>query len=200
MTTPLENIDLVLASTSRYRRDLLARLSTTFRCCAPDVDETAQAGESPPALAARLAEAKAQAVAAKNPGALVLGSDQVADLDGRIFGKPGSVENATAQLRACAGRSVLFHTAICLVDTRTMPWRVHAAMDTTRVRLRAIDADEIARYVAREQPLDCAGSFKSEALGIALFEEIASVDPTALVGLPLIALCRLLRDSGVGPI
>lgn len=191
------NPDLVLASTSRYRRELLARVTAAFRCVAPQVDEAAQPGESPLALATRLAETKARTAAAANPGALVLGSDQVADLDGRVFGKPGSAENAHAQLRACAGREVLFHTAVCLVDTRATPWRVRAALDTTRVRMRALGLDEIARYVARERPLDCAGSFKSEALGIALFEQIENRDPTALVGLPLIAVCRLLRECGV---
>jgi len=198
--TPLADLDLVLASTSRYRRELLTRLTPGFRCVAPQVDETAGADESPAALAARLAQAKARAVVATNPGALVLGSDQVADLDGRVFGKPGTVEAAQAQLRACAGRDVLFHTAICLIDARVTPWRAHAAQDTTRVRMRALDAAEIERYVAREQPLDCAGSFKSEALGIALFERIETLDPSALVGLPLIAVCRLLRECGIGVI
>jgi septum formation protein len=198
--TSLDDVDLVLASTSRYRREMLTRLTTKFRTQSPGVDETARPDEAPAALAARLAEAKAHAVAARNVGAIVIGSDQVADLDGRIFGKPGSVDNAVAQLRACAGREVKFHTALCLIDARDQNPRVHAALEMTRVRMRALDDAEIARYVEREQPLDCAGSFKSESLGIALFDYIESTDPTALVGLPMIALCRLLREAGVAVI
>jgi septum formation protein len=196
----LNDVDLVLASTSRYRRDLLTRLTPTFRCVAPDVDETPKPGEAPEGLAARLAQAKARAVAAHSPGALVLGSDQVCDVDGRAFGKPGTADRARVQLEACAGRAVLFHTAVCLIDGRRKSPREYAAMDTTRVVLRALDAEEIARYVEREQPLDCAGSFKCEALGIALFERIENRDPTALIGLPLIAVCGLLRQAGVSPI
>jgi len=195
--TALANVDLVLASTSRYRRDLLARLRADVRTQAPHVDETALSGETPAALAERLAAAKAQSVAAHARGTLVIGSDQVADLDGRILGKPGSVENARAQLAACSGRDVIFHTAVCLVDARAPCAQAYAAIDATRVRFRRLDEDEIARYLQCEQPLDCAGSFKSEGLGIALFEHIESADPTALVGLPLIALCRLLREAGV---
>jgi septum formation protein len=193
----LDEIDLVLASTSRYRRELLVRIAPRFRVVAPQVDETLQANETPAALVARLAEAKARAVAVLCPGALVIGSDQVADLDGAILGKPDNVENAQSQLAASSGREVVFHTSICLLDARVSPPRVHAAVDTTRVRFRTLGAEEIARYVAREAPLDCAGSFKSEGLGIALFERIDSQDPTALIGLPLIALCRLLRQAGV---
>jgi septum formation protein len=196
----LATVDLVLASTSRYRRELLTRLTTHFRCLAPQVDETPQAGEAPAALAQRLAAAKAQAIAAQTPGAVVIGSDQVCDVDGRAFGKPGDAAGARAQLAACAGRSVQFHTAVCLIDTRGAAPRVSAALDTTRVRLRPLDATEIARYVVREQPFDCAGSFKCEALGIALFEAFETSDPTALIGLPLIALCRLLREAGIAPI
>lgn len=198
--TPLNDVDLVLASTSRYRRELLARLRADFRCVAPQVDETPRPGEAPEALAARLAHAKARDVAARAPGALVLGSDQVCDVDGRAFGKPGSVERARAQLEACSGRAALFHTAVCLIDGRRNSPREYAAMDTTRVVLRTLDAAEIARYVEREQPLDCAGSFRCEALGIALFERIETRDPTALIGLPLIAVCALLRQAGVSAI
>jgi septum formation protein len=195
--TLLAEVDLVLASTSRYRRELLSRLTTRFSTLAPQVDETARAAEMPCDLAARLAEAKAREVAARAPGTLVIGSDQVADLDGRVLGKPGSVEKSRAQLAACSTREVVFYTAICLIDTRSMPSPVRSAIDTTRVRFRQLDADEIRRYVEREQPLDCAGSFKAEALGIALFERIESFDPTALIGLPLIELCRVLRDAGI---
>ncbi|MHB8446961.1 MAG: Maf family protein [Rudaea sp.] len=190
-------MDLVLASTSRYRRELLTRLTSDFRHVAPDIDESPLAGESPPDLAQRLARVKAHAVAAKNPGAVVIGSDQTADLYGRLLGKPGTLENACAQLAACSTRSVTFHTGLCVIDARHAPHRVLAAQDTTRVHFRELDADTIARYVEREQPLDCAGSFKCEGLGIALFERIESNDPTALIGLPLIALCKLLREAEI---
>jgi septum formation protein len=192
--TPLATVDLVLASTSRYRRQLLARLTPDFRGVAPDVDEKPLPDESPSALADRLALAKAQAAAAKNPGAIVIGSDQTADLDGRALGKPGSVDAACAQLAACSGRTVTSHTGLCVIDARHSSHRVLTARDTTRVHFRILDAAAIARYVERERPLDCAGSFKCEGLGIALFERIESEDPTALIGLPLIALCRLLRE------
>jgi septum formation protein len=195
--TPLANVDLVLGSTSPYRRELLARLTSRFRALAPHVDETPLPGEAPAAIAVRLAEAKARGVAARAHGALVIGCDQIAELDQRILGKPGNAANARAQLAACSGRVVTFHTAICLLDARGASTHAGAAIDTTRVAFHRLDADEIARYVEREQPLDCAGSFKSEGLGIALFEHIECVDPTALIGLPLIALCRLLREAGV---
>lgn len=193
---PLADVDLVLASTSAYRHALLARLATQFRAQAPQVDESALAGETPAALVQRLARAKAHAVARVCPDALVVGSDQVAELDGRALGKPGSAAAARAQLATASGRAVQFHTGLCVIDTRAQPWREHAALDTTQVLFRALDAGEIVRYVAAEQPLDCAGSFKVEGLGITLFERIESSDPTALVGLPLIALARLLRAAG----
>lgn len=192
--TALANADLVLASTSRYRRELLARLTPDFRCVAPGTDEAPLPDENPAALADRLALAKAQAAAGKNPGAVVIGSDQTADLDSRLLGKPHTVENAHSQLAACSGHMVTFHTGLCAIDTRRSPHRILAAHDTTRVHFRLLDADTIARYVERERPLDCAGSFKCEGLGIALFERIESEDPTALIGLPLIALCKLLRE------
>jgi septum formation protein len=188
---------IVLASTSRYRREFLARLAPSFRVQAPQVDETALADESPLALARRLALAKAHAVAADCGAALVIGSDQVAELAGRALGKPGSVAAARAQLAACSGREVDFHTALCVIDTRGGSNTVHCEIDRTRVVFRALDAATIERYVEHEQPLDCAGSFKCEGLGIALFERIETVDPTALVGLPLIALARLLRQCGM---
>lgn len=195
--TPLAEVDLVLASTSRYRRELLARLTPSFRTFAPEVDETPLADETPSALASRLAIAKARAVAANCPQALIVGSDQVADLGGRALGKPGSVDAARAQLAASSGRSVVFHTALCLIDTRVEPHRTYAETDVTRVFFRSLGADEIERYVAAENPLDCAGSFKAEGLGISLFERIESSDPTTLIGLPLIALARLLRAAGI---
>lgn len=191
------DIELVLASTSRYRRELLERLGRPFRTLAPAIDETPQPGEPPAVLAARLALAKAQAAAAGCPGALVIGSDQVADLDGRALGKPGSPDAARAQLEASSGRAVVFHTAVCLLDTRHAPPRAEVETDTTRVVFRRLHGDEITRYLAAEDALDCAGSFKAERLGIGLFERIESTDPTALVGLPLIALARLLRAAGV---
>jgi len=189
-------IDLVLASTSRYRRELLSRLLPEFRVEAPDVDETPRENEVPEILAARLARAKALAVAARNPGALVIGSDQVAEVDGRALGKPGTAERARAQLAASSGRMVVFHTAVCLADARALPVHEHASTDVTRVVFRTLSAGEITRYVERENPLDCAGSFKSEGLGIALFERIETTDPTALIGLPLMALADLLRRAG----
>jgi septum formation protein len=196
----LAEVDLVLASTSRYRRELLARIAPRIRQIAPEVDEKPLPFETPTALARRLAEAKARAVAAQCSGAVVIGSDQVADLSGKILGKPGTAESARAQLAACAGHEVAFHTAIHLFDARAEPAREYAAMDTTRVRFRALDAAEIARYIERESPLDCAGSFKSEGLGIGLFERMSCEDPTALIGLPLIALCELLRQAGIATI
>lgn len=188
---------IVLASTSRYRRELLGRLVADFDVASPQVDESAQPGESPLTLATRLASAKAQAVAAHRPGAIVIGSDQVAELDGRALGKPGSVEAAQAQLAACSGAVVHFHTALCVLDTRGDTTIAQNVLDDTRVAFRALDAATIARYVLREMPLDCAGSFKIEGLGIGLFERVESADPTALVGLPLIALARLLRECGL---
>ena len=183
---------LVLASTSPYRRELLARLGIAFDTARPEVDETPLPGESPTDLACRLAVAKAAAVAAGGD-AWVIGSDQVAELDGAALGKPGSRDRACAQLAAMAGKAVRFHTGVCLAhgDGRRLQ-----ALDTTTVRFRPLTAGEIARYVDAEQPLDCAGSFKSEGLGIALFEAIETRDPSALVGLPLIATARLLREAG----
>lgn len=183
---------LILASTSRYRRELLARLRLDFDVARPDVDESALRGENPTALAQRLALAKAMAIAAQSPDAWVIGSDQVADHGGTALGKSGSRTAAIAQLQAMSGHPVAFHTAICVLrnDIRL------TAMDTTTVRFRALDLVEIERYVDAEQPFDCAGSFKSEGLGITLFEAIESHDPTALIGLPLIATARLLRQAG----
>jgi septum formation protein len=184
---------LLLASSSPYRRELLARLRLPFGTALPGVDETPLPGEAPEALAHRLAEAKALAVAAQAAPAWVIGSDQVADLDGMPLGKPGSRDAALAQLRAMSGGTVAFHTAVCLAREGSPPLR---AGDTTLVRFRALADAEIARYVDAELPFDCAGSFKSEGLGIGLFEAIESSDPTALVGLPLIATARLLREAG----
>lgn len=196
MSLAADRPELVLASTSRYRADLLRRLGVAFRALAPQVDEAALPGETPAATAQRLAEAKAREVAARCPDALVIGSDQVAELDGVALGKPGSVERAQAQLAACSGRRVRFHTGLCLIDTRGGDLRAYRACDLTEVAFRPLSAAEIARYVESECPLDCAGSFKVEGLGITLFERIVNDDPSALIGLPLIALCRLLREAG----
>lgn len=190
---------LVLASTSRYRRELLQRLRLPFDTAAPQVDEAVLPGESPLAVATRLARAKAEAVALTSPGAVVIGSDQVADLDGRALGKPGGFEAAARQLRDCAGRTVVFHTAVCVFDTRLGAGHEAIALafvDTTRVVFRDLDDDAIARYLHAEEPYDCAGSFKCEGLGAVLFERIETTDPTALVGLPLIALAGALRRCG----
>jgi septum formation protein len=190
-------VDLVLASTSRYRRDLLSRLTPSFRTLAPDVDESARAGELPPALATRLALAKARAVAAQCPDSIIIGSDQVAAIDATPLGKPGTVTAACAHLAACSDRSVVFHTALCVIDTRSASPSTCTAIDTTTVVFRKLTTAEIERYIALEQPLDCAGSFKAEGLGISLFERIEATDPTALIGLPLIQLARLLREAGL---
>lgn len=186
---------LVLASGSRYRAALLQRLGFAFETASPGIDETPRAGESPRDLATRLAADKARCVAAGLGDALVIGSDQVADLDGRPVGKPGDMATARAQLRAASGRTLAFHTGLCLLDGRDA--REYHALDTTRVHFRPLDAAEIDRYLERERPLDCAGSFKCEGLGISLFARIENDDPTALIGLPLIALARLLRGCGI---
>ena len=185
---------LVLASTSRYRRELLARFGLPFATTRPEVDETPAAGERADALAARLGRAKALAVAAGcDRDAWVIGSDQAAEVEGRLLGKPGGRNAAIAQLQAMRGRRVRFHTSIALANA---DGRVLEALDLTEVAMRDIDDGEIARYVDAEQPFDCAGSFKAEGLGITLFDAIESRDPTALIGLPLIATARLLRQAG----
>ena len=186
---------IVLGSTSRYRAELLRRLLPDFEQAAPDTDESPLPNEAPAARALRLAIAKADSAARGHADALVIGSDQVAEVDGLILDKPGTRERACSQLAASSGRSVHFHTAVCLLDTRD-GWR-QTHVDHTRARFRALQPAEIARYVEREQPLDCAGSFKCEGLGISLFEAIDSQDPSALIGLPLIALARLLRAAGL---
>jgi septum formation protein len=183
---------LLLASTSPYRRALLERFGLPFATARPDVDESARPGEGPADLADRLAQAKARDVAQRHPGAWVIGSDQVAEVDGKALGKSGNRAGAVAQLQAMSGREVRFHTALCLQrDAIT-----YRAADVTRVSFRQLAQEEIERYVDAEQPFDCAGSFKVEGLGIALFEAVHSDDPTALIGLPLIATARLLRMAG----
>jgi septum formation protein len=183
---------LILASTSRYRRELLQRLRLPFETAAPHTDEAPLPGESPAALAVRLAEAKARAVAVATD-AWALGSDQVAALGTHVLGKPGGPDRALAQLLAMSGQRVEFLTAISLVNDAGQHFQ---ALDTTTVRMRHLDAATAQRYLEAEQPYDCAGSFKAEGLGIALFESIESQDPTGLIGLPLIATARLLRQAG----
>ena len=186
---------LILASSSPYRRELLSRLGLAFQCHSPDVDESVLAGESPDALVLRLARSKAEAAARHHPDALVIGSDQCAELDGRILGKPGDHEGAVRQLRAASGREVVFHTGLCLLNARD--GRAHVTGVPFRVRFRTLDSAMIEDYLRREEPYDCAGSFKSEGLGIALFEGMEGDDPTSLVGLPLIALVGMLQEEGV---
>ena len=194
MSTPLSR-PLILGSTSRYRRELLQRLHLPFEVVAPDVDETPLPGEAPSALALRLALAKAHAVAQRHPNAVVIGSDQVADLAGEPLGKPGTHERAVAQLQRMRGQTVVFQTALAVVCLAT--GFAQQDLAPVRVRFRDLSDDEIDRYLRIEQPYDCAGSAKSEGLGIALLDAIDSDDPTALVGLPLIRTCRLLRAAGV---
>ncbi|HEX6020295.1 MAG TPA: Maf family nucleotide pyrophosphatase [Burkholderiaceae bacterium] len=189
---------LILASTSRYRRELLERLRLPFTVMAPRVDEIAAPDEAPAALAQRLALAKAHDVAAREPQATVIGSDQVAELDGRALGKPGSHDRATQQLRAMRGRAVHFHTAVAVV--RMSDAFERQALATVTVRFRQFGDDEIERYLRLEQPYDCAGSAKCETLGIVLAEAIESDDPTALVGLPLIRTSAMLRAAGLDPL
>jgi septum formation protein len=188
-------VRLVLASTSRYRKDLLERLRIPFSTASPGIDETRETGEDPVALVHRLAREKAEAVAARFPGAVIIGADQTAVRGQTLLGKPGSEERCIAQLRDSSGQRLAFHTAVHVLDTRNQ--RHDAHVDTTTVTFRRLEETEVARYVATERPLDCAGGFKCEGLGIALFERIDSVDPTALTGLPLIWLASALRRAGL---
>jgi septum formation protein len=190
---------LILASSSAYRSELLARLRLPFEALAPDIDESALPGELPGATALRLAQAKAQAVAARVPGALVIGSDQVATLDGAQIGKPGDHDAALRQLQQMRGRQVVFHTALCLWDGRLKdPQQASQLQDIeTIVTFRDLPDHELDAYLRIEQPYDCAGSAKNEGLGIAILEKVDSSDPTALTGLPLIALVGMLRKAGV---
>jgi septum formation protein len=191
-------LPLVLGSTSRYRRDLLARLRLPFDVAAPAVDETPQAGERPADLALRLALAKGRDVAARFPQAVVIGADQVCDVDGEAIGKPGTHERAVAQLQRLSGRTAIFQTALAVLRPATGFER--ALLAPVRVRFRHLGEAEIERYLQLEQPYDCAGSAKCETLGIALLDAIDSDDPTALVGLPLIRTAQLLREAGIDPL
>ena len=186
---------LILGSTSPYRRELLARLRIPFDVAAPDVDESPQSGETPQQLACRLAMAKARAVAARFPACVVIGSDQVAELDGHALGKPGNHARALAQLQQMRGKSVIFQTAVAVVCIETS----FAQMDLAQVKVnfRHLSDAEIEAYLHAETPYDCAGSAKSEGLGIALLDSIDNDDPTALVGLPLIRTCRMIQAAGI---
>ena len=186
---------LVLASTSPHRRALLERLGLAFSVADPEVSEERRRGESPEGMAKRLAEAKALAVASRFPDSLIIGSDQVAVSNGELLGKPLTRANAARQLSALSGREAVFHTAVCVHNTRSGATRLRAV--PCRVTFRKLDDAVIERYLAREQPYDCAGSAKSEGLGIALIAKMESEDPSALVGLPLIALVDLLHEQGL---
>ncbi len=187
--------ELILASSSPYRAELLAKLGLPFSSHRPDIDENPEGEEAPDALVARLAEEKARAVASDHESALIIGSDQVAVCEGEILGKPGTEARAREQLSQLSGNAVLFLTGLCLLDVARD--RTQTAVVDTIVHFRNLTAKEISNYVRRDQPLDCAGAFKSEALGIALFDAIETTDPNALIGLPLIELCRMLRGAGL---
>lgn len=189
---------LVLASTSPYRRELLSRLKLPFEVCSPEVDETPQPGETPEQTACRLAIAKAKTPAKNFPDALIIGSDQVATLDDRQLGKPHTHENAVKQLTMMSGRSVVFHTALCLYNSRTGNTQAREVPFT--VHFRKLTDAQIERYLVKEQPYNCAGSAKSEGLGIALIEKMSGDDPNALIGLPLIALIEMLENEGMSVI
>ncbi|HEY2035913.1 MAG TPA: Maf family protein [Steroidobacteraceae bacterium] len=186
--------ELILASTSRYRRSLLERLGVVFTALPPETPEDALPGELPPDRALRLAIAKAQAIATSRPDAVVIGSDQVAAVGSKVLDKPGDAARCRAQLAAASGSSARFHTACAVIAPRAGIRMVH--IDTTTVFFRSLTEQEIERYVARERPFDCAGGFRAEGLGISLFESIESRDPTALIGLPLIWLACALRRAG----
>jgi len=187
---------LILASSSPYRRELLNRLQRPFECHSPDIDEQRQPGEAPEQLVTRLAREKAAAVAQQYPDALIIGSDQVATLaDGTVLGKPGSEDNAVAQLMRVSGSHVTFLTGLCLLDSASGTQQ--CCCEPYQVWFRPLDEASVRRYVEKEQPLNCAGSFKSEGLGITLFERFAGDDPNSLIGLPLIRLVGMLRNAGV---
>lgn len=198
MTLSSPSLRLILGSSSVYRKELLSRLGLPFEVAVPDIDETPLPGETPEATALRLAQAKAAAIATRFPNALVIGSDQVATLDGEQIGKPGTHENAMKQLQTMRGRRVVFHTALCLYDGRKSgSAAVQLQNVQTFVTFRDLPDAELDAYLRLEQPYDCAGSARNEALGIAILEKIESDDPTALTGLPLIALTTMLRQAGV---
>ena len=186
---------LILASTSRYRKTLLEKLGLPFECAAPEVDESPLPGESAETLVARLAYAKANAIANQRDQGLIIGSDQVCVCDGQILGKPGTVEKAVAQLMAVRGRSITFYTGLCVLDAAS--GKAEQLVEPFTVHFRTLDETAIRRYVAAEMPLDCAGSFKCEGMGIVLFKGLEGRDPNSLIGLPLIGLIELLARHGL---
>lgn len=188
---------IVLGSSSKYRKELLLRLRIPFDVITPEIDETPHAGETPEATALRLAQEKAKEIASKMPNSLIIGSDQVATLNGEQIGKPGNHENALLQLQKMRGNKVIFHTALCLLDNRKDPAELQIENVQTFVTFRNLSDSELDSYLKIEQPYDCAGSAKNEGLGITIIEKIESTDPTALTGLPLIALTTMLRRAGV---
>ena len=191
----MPSVQIVLSSTSLFRRELLARLGLPFETANPNVDETARHGETPETTALRLSEDKARAVAKQYPEALIIGSDQVAYLDGQVFGKPGTHENAARQLQTMRGRTVNFYTGLCLLNAKS--GKVQLRGVPTLVTFRNLTSDEIENYLRKEKPYNCAGSAKSEGLGIAIIAKMEGEDPNALIGLPLIALCDFLRNESV---
>lgn len=192
----LRNMQLILASTSPYRKELLSRLHIPFQTARPDADETPLPGEAPEAIALRLAALKAESLAKIYPDAVIIGSDQVATLDDIVpIGKPGTPDKAKEQLRAASGQTAIFYTGLCVFSSAT--GRKDAIVDRYEIQFRTLTDTEIERYIELEQPLDCAGSFKSEGLGSALFARHQGADPTSLIGLPLIALCNLLQKHGI---
>ncbi|WNO10920.1 nucleoside triphosphate pyrophosphatase [Teredinibacter sp. KSP-S5-2] len=189
---------LILASSSPYRAAQLNQLQLRFQCLSPDIDEQPTPGETAETIAHRLSIEKAKAVAKHAPEAVVIGSDQTAELDNAILGKPGSPQKAIRQLQACSGKTVTFYTGIALYQEATDT--LYSKVVSTHVKFRTLTSQQINNYIREEQPLDCAGSFKCEGLGIALFEEISSSDPSALIGLPLIALTSALNSFGIDPL
>ncbi len=196
--SPRPNSPLILASSSPYRQALLAKLGLPFEAASPSIDESSRPGETPEALCKRLAEEKARALAGRFPAHLIIGSDQVAMLDGAQLTKPGSHAKAVEQLRSASGKVVVFHTSVCVLNSKT--GEAATKMDTTAARFRKLADSQIEAYVAKDRPFDCAGGFKSEGLGIVLLEGLETSDPNALVGLPLILLVRLLEGFGVDPL
>ena len=195
MTKSTNSKNIVLASSSPYRKELLSRVLNDFSCESPDIDETPFPDEEPVEHVARLAEQKAMTVSLNHPDSIIIGSDQICVLDGQILGKPHTEEKAIQQLQACTGKTVIFYTSLCVLESGQQAKTIDVVV--TEVSFRVLEKGEIERYVQREQPLDCAGSFKCEGLGIALFESLSSKDPTALIGLPLITLAQSLRKLGV---
>lgn len=195
MTKSTNSKNIVLASSSPYRKELLSRVLNDFSCESPDIDETPFPDEEPVEHVARLAEQKAMTVSLNHPDSIIIGSDQICVLDGQILGKPHTEEKAIQQLQACSGKTVIFYTSLCVLESGQQAKTIDVVV--TEVSFRVLEKGEIERYVQREQPLDCAGSFKAESLGITLFESLSSKDPTALIGLPLITLAQSLRKLGV---